>query len=146
VHKHLDWKSPLEWLGFSPFKVLQDGARILGALACPQDPESIAWVRLFVFASQLNGSAVWRLLWTAARRELAEQGGGTAAVIATQRWLDPILLENAFELVNHIVLFEMNTDTVPAVQLLQDVAIRPMRLDDLPHVSELDRGIRAAVA
>ena len=138
VHKHLDWKAPLEWLGFSPFMVLQDGARLVGALACPPDPESIAWVRLFVFASNLNGFSAWRPLWLAARQELAKQGGGTAAVIATQRWLDPILLENGFELVNHIVLFEMNTDTASGVPLQQDREIRPMLPADLPQVAELD--------
>ena len=55
VHKHLDWKTPLDWLGRTPFMVLQEGGRLSAALACPPDPPSIAWLRLFVFASHLNG-------------------------------------------------------------------------------------------
>jgi len=138
VHKHLDWKAPLDWLGYSPFMVLQEGPRIAGALACPPDPESIAWLRLFVFASHLGGHAAWRLLWSTALPQLEAQGGGTAAAIATQRWLDPILLESGFRLVNHIVLLETNTQMAPAPLTSAGCVIRPMLPDDLPRVVEVD--------
>jgi len=138
VHKHLDWKAPLDWLGYSPFMVLQEGARISGALACAPDPESIAWLRLFVFASHLSGAATWRLLWPAARQQLQAAGGGTAAAIATQRWLDLILLENSFELVSHIVLLELNLERAPGARASSGWAIRPMLREDLPRVVEVD--------
>jgi ribosomal protein S18 acetylase RimI-like enzyme len=138
VHKHLDWKGPLDWLGYSPFMVLEEGPRISGVLACPMDPESIAWLRLFVFASHLSAPAAWRPLWSAALKRLEAQGAGTAAAIAIQRWLDPILLGNGFKLINHIVLLELNTETPRADQTSTANLIRPMTPDDLPSVVEVD--------
>ena len=138
VHKHLDWKAPLEWLGCAPFMVLEKGKRLSSALACPPDPASIAWLRLFVYASHLNGFAAWRLLWPAALQQLEAQGSLTAAAIATQRWLDPILLENGFRLVDHIVLLEMNSRNAHLSHTSPDCVIRPMQLEDLPRVVDVD--------
>ena len=138
VHKHLDWKTPLDWLGRTPFMVLQDGGRLSAALACPPDPPSIAWLRLFVFASHLNGLETWRLLWPAARQRLEARGGATAAAIVTHPWLEPILLESGFEPVNHIVLLEMNSQSASQPQTTGDWIIRPMVPGDLPRVVDLD--------
>jgi ribosomal protein S18 acetylase RimI-like enzyme len=138
VHKHLDWKAPLEWLGADPFVVLQEGSRLSSALASPPDPAPVAWLRLFVFISQLNGTTAWRTLWPAAREHLEGQGIPTAAAIAVQRWLDPILAENGFELVNHIVLMELNTETVSRHIRKSDYVIRPMLPSDLPAVAVVD--------
>jgi len=138
VHKHLDWKPPLEWLGQEPFVVLQEGARLSAALACPPDPPPVAWLRLFVFDSQLNGPMAWRTLWPAAQEQLEAQGCPIVAAIAVQRWLDPILAENGFELVNHIVLMEMNADASLPAPRKSEFPIRPMVPDDLPRVVEVD--------
>ena len=62
-----------------------------------------------------------------------------AAAIAIQRWLDPILVDNGFELVNHIVL-DGNEHGGGAARALtrSDYVIRPMLRDDLPRVVEVD--------
>ena len=36
VHRHLDWRTPLEWIGSPPYWVLEEGGRLIGALACPR--------------------------------------------------------------------------------------------------------------
>lgn len=138
VHKHLDWKTPLEWLGRVPFMVLQEGPRLCGALACPPDPPSMAWLRLFVFSAHLSGLEAWSRLWAAALRQLQAQGGGTAAAIVTQAWLEPILLESGFRPVNHIVLLEMNIQGAAPLQPGATCKIRPMVPGDLPRVVDLD--------
>jgi ribosomal protein S18 acetylase RimI-like enzyme len=138
VHKHLDWKAPLEWLGQEPFVVLQEGSHVSAALACPPDPAQVAWLRLFVFGSQLNGTMAWRMLWPAARDTLEAQGCPTAAAIAIQRWLDPILVENGFELVNHIVLMELNIEAALPAVAQSDYGIRPMKPADLSQVEAVD--------
>jgi ribosomal protein S18 acetylase RimI-like enzyme len=145
VHKHLDWKTPLDWLGDYPYVVLQEGRRITGALACPPDPDSIAWLRLFAFASHVSGPAAWRLLWGAARQQLEGIGGGTVAAIATQRWLDPILLANSFDSVDQIVLLEMNTGLTQPAPPLSGIGIRAMTPHDLPQVEEVDRAAFGAL-
>ncbi|HET6846740.1 MAG TPA: GNAT family N-acetyltransferase, partial [Anaerolineales bacterium] len=138
VHKHLDWKAPMEWLGYQPFVVLQEGSHLAAALACPPDPDPVAWLRLFVFNSQLNGAMAWRMLWPAAVEQLAAQRIPTAAAIAVQRWLDPILVDNGFDLVNHIVLMELSLGEAVVPVARDDYRIREMVPDDLPRVVEVD--------
>jgi ribosomal-protein-alanine N-acetyltransferase len=138
VHRHLDWRTPLDWLGCSPYWVLEENGQLVGALACPPDPDSISWIRLFVHAPQLSGNSVWRPLWTAARAELSTSGGATAAVIATQPWLESILIENGFELTGHITLLEWNNQPLSPKPLPANISLRAMTLDDLPCVVEVD--------
>jgi ribosomal protein S18 acetylase RimI-like enzyme len=138
VHRHLDWRAPLDWLGRSPYWVLEDGARIAAALACPMDPGSIAWIRLFAFASQISGRAAWRRLWEAALQDLAEAGGATAAAIAAQTWITPILIDAGFELVDDIVVLAWDQEACPPAPIPPGVAIRAMSTVDLPAVAEVD--------
>jgi [ribosomal protein S18]-alanine N-acetyltransferase len=138
VHRHLDWRAPLDWLGYEPYWVIEQGERLAAALACPADPASIAWIRLFVFSSSLSGRAAWQPLWDSARRQLQQAGGATAAAIATQRWLDPILIEAGFEPAEQIVLLEWNAEPRRRVELPTPIGIRPMRAEDLPAVVEAD--------
>lgn len=138
VHRHLDWRTPLDWIGYPPYWVLEEGGRLVGALACPPDPDSIAWIRLFVFASLPSGLSVWSPLWDAAQGQLAETGGATAAVIATQRWFDSILIESGFDLEGHITLLEWNYQSPVSAPFPANLNLRAMTFDDLPRVVELD--------
>ena len=139
VHRHLDWRTPLDWLGYSPYWVLEEGRQITSALACPTDPESIAWIRLFAYASHVSGQLAWPALWHAARNELAGQGGATVAAIATQKWFDQILLAAQFHLAGHIVLLEWNGESAPPRPPSKaQVQVRAMTVLDLPRVVEVD--------
>ncbi len=138
VHRHLDWRTPLEWLGYPPYWVVEENGHIVAVLACPPDPDSIAWLRLFVFTSHLSGPEAWSLLWTAARSELAERGHMTAAAIAMERWMDSLLIESRFELAHHIVLLEWNDQPATRLSIPDGFTIRTMTTADLPHVVEVD--------
>ncbi len=138
VHRHLDWRGPVEWLGYSPYFVTEENGHITAALACPPDPDSIAWIRLFVHAAHLTGPSAWSPLWEAARGELSAHGGGTVAVISMQRWLETILLESGFTLGQHIVLLEWAEQPAQQVSLPAGIHIREMTVDDLPRVVETD--------
>ncbi len=48
IHRHLDWKPTMDWLGKQPFWLMESDHHLLGALAIPPDPPHVAWVRLFV--------------------------------------------------------------------------------------------------
>ncbi|MGE5073160.1 MAG: hypothetical protein ACM3MF_07005, partial [Anaerolineae bacterium] len=138
VHRHLDWRTPLDWLGASPYWVLEEGRRIAAALACPTDPDSIAWIRIFAYASHLSGRSAWPALWDRAREQLAQQGGGTVAAIATQGWFDQILQDAHFDLNGHIVLLEWNDAPEPLRAGSSKARVRPMTANDLPRVAEVD--------
>ena len=138
VHRHLDWRTPLDWLGSSPYWVYEEGRQISAALACPPDPDSIAWIRLFAYAAHLSRFSAWPPLWDAARNQLAEQGGGTVAAIATQRWFDQILIDDQFTLASHIVLLEWYEGEVRESHPTAKVTVRDMTARDLARVVEID--------
>lgn len=138
VHRHLDWRGPLEWLGNSPYFVIEENDRVAAALACPPDPGSICWIRLFVYASHLTGPSAWLPLWNTVRGELAAHGGGTVAVISIQRWFEQLLLESGFALRQHIVLLEWAEQPAQQFSLPENIRIREMTIDDLPRVVDVD--------
>ena len=138
IYRHLDWRAPLEWLAYRPFFVLEKDGRIAAALACPPDPPSIFSIRLFAFHSSLSGPSAWSPLWDATRCELVSLGGATVAAIVTQHWFESILIENGFALSQHIVLLEWNRQPFKPYPAPAGITLRPMILDDLPRVAEVD--------
>lgn len=138
VHRHLDWHAPLEWLGSPYYWVLEDKGRIVGALACPQDPAGVAWVRLFAHARQISLDDAWNVLWNSAQKNIARQGGATVALIAMQQWLSDLLLRNKFVHNLNIIMLEWKGIFIPERSPVNGVEIRPMEANDLPAVAELD--------
>src|SRR5512142_1932398 len=138
VHRHLDWRTPLDWLGFAPYWVFEEGRQITGALACPTDPDAVAWIRLFAFASHIARQDAWPPLWDAAKRQLAEQGGATAAAITTQRWFEQTLTEAHFHVIGQIVLLEWNAGEEEPAFPASAVKIRDMTPRDLARVTAVD--------
>ena len=137
LHRHLDWRSPLEWLGAPFYWALDDGGQITAALACPTEREGIAWVRLFVYSGRWSAENAWNMLWPAAREEIARMGGAKVAVIAIQPWFQTLLTESEFENRQQIVLLEWRyqpTDARETTRLL----IRKMSETDLPEVETID--------
>jgi hypothetical protein len=99
----------------------------------PDRRRSLWW--LFRFRTHLNAETAAAV---ASRDAAIEAQGGTAAAIVTHPWLEPILLENGFEQVNQIVLFEMNSQSVSQPQTNAGWLIRPMVPGDLPRLTDLD--------
>jgi ribosomal protein S18 acetylase RimI-like enzyme len=140
LHRHLDWRSPLEWLGAPLYWALEEGGQITAALACPIEAVGIAWVRLFVFAGRWSAESAWDLLWPAARQELAQAGGAKVAAIAIQPWFQEILSASGFENRQQIVMLEWYGFATQPHTLHQasDIHIRKMTADDLPQVEKTD--------
>jgi ribosomal protein S18 acetylase RimI-like enzyme len=141
LHRHLDWRSPLEWLGDPFFWALDEGRQLSAALACPIEMDGIAWVRLFVFAGGWSAEHAWHVLWQTARADIAHAGGAHVAVIAMQSWLQRILADSGFESRQQIVMLEWHHGS--ASQLwseseAQAIRIRKMTQADLPAVQSVD--------
>jgi ribosomal protein S18 acetylase RimI-like enzyme len=138
VHRHLDWRAPLEWLGFPCYWVVEEAGRVLAVLACPQDPPGVAWVRLFAHAKQLALNDAWKALWGVAQKEIEKQGGATVALIAMHQWLSNLLSKEDFTHTQNIVMLEWKGTEIPEASVPAGIAIRSMQPDDLPEVAELD--------
>jgi ribosomal-protein-alanine N-acetyltransferase len=140
LHRHLDWRSPLEWLGAPFYWALEDGGQITAALACPIEAVGIAWMRLFVFTGRWSAESAWQLLWAAARQEIARAGGAKVAAIAIQPWFQDLLSATGFENPQQIVMLEWHgfaSQPFPPYPA-NGVRIRKMTADDLPEVEKTD--------
>lgn len=138
VHRHMDWRTPLDWLGSAYYWVLENHGYITAALACPQDPPGIAWLRLFTYAPPLTGHEAWSPLWEAARGEIARTGGALMAAIAVKPWLQDLLKGSNFNKYQDIVLLEWTAQHFDPPSIPSGIYIRPMEVDDLPAVVETD--------
>ncbi len=138
VHRHLDWRGPLEWVGSPPFYVLEKKGEVIAALGCPPEPPSVAWIRLFVNSGKIPYQDSWQLLWDKAHGELIKKGKLITAAIVLQDWMRSLLLSNGFTSCQSIVMLERDGDSPINMTLSQDIIIRAMMPYDLPVVAELD--------
>ena len=138
VHRHLDWRAPLDWLGSSSYWVIENNANILGVLACPQDPDGVAWIRLFAHAKQLSLDEAWNALWKEAQKDIAKNREAMVAVIAMQQWVNDLLVQNEFKHTQDIIMLEWNNAEPPNKKMVDGVSIREMKQSDLPEVANLD--------
>lgn len=140
LHRHLDWRSPLDWLGDPFFWALDEGRQISAALACPTEVDSIAWVRLFVYAGNWSAENAWNVLWPTARQDIARAGGARMAVIAMQNWFQQILMSSGFKNHQRIVMLEWHgSASQPGAEgEAHGIRIRSMAEGDLSHVQRVD--------
>jgi ribosomal protein S18 acetylase RimI-like enzyme len=138
IHRHLDWKSALDWLGDQPYLLVERNRQLVGALACPPDPPGIAWIRIFAVADTLSPSFAWQLLWPAARKALVDLDTNLLAAIPIQPWMRKLLNANGFTHTHGVVLLAWEGELPPPRRPHEKVKIRTMTRDDLPMVAEID--------
>jgi ribosomal-protein-alanine N-acetyltransferase len=138
VHRHLDYRPPLDWVGNEPFLILEEDDKIKAALACPPDPPFVAWIRLFAVSAQISPSYAWQILWEDALAKIKDDPAiKYITAIPLYSWFESLLINNKFELAQEIVMLNRETSNLPA-KPPELVAIRPMTLDDLPAVHAID--------
>jgi ribosomal protein S18 acetylase RimI-like enzyme len=137
LHRHLDWRSPLEWLGAPFYWALDEGGHITAALACPEEFRGIAWVRLFVYTGGWSAENAWNMLWSTAKQTIQQAGGSKVAAIAIQPWFQDILTESGFENRQQIVLLEWRYQPSVARET-GGIRIRKMTDADIPEVEKTD--------
>jgi ribosomal protein S18 acetylase RimI-like enzyme len=138
VHRHLDWRSPLDWLGQPEYWVLEQGNTLTGVLACPADPPGVAWIRLFAYANNISGREAWQSLWQVARQAVVEEQSQIAAAITLQPWFGELLQESGFSEIHKIVILEHDLQNQLADKPQTRFPMRAMTEQDLPEVAALD--------
>jgi ribosomal-protein-alanine N-acetyltransferase len=139
IHRHLDWHAPLDWLGSSPFVVAELNGRLVGALACPEDPPGAAWLQFFGAAAGRPVKEIWEPLW--ARAFALLEGSGreiTLAAIPMQDWLPALLRASGFALTHEVVMLVWEYDQPLPHLPLSPYTIRPMQESDLEQVRWVD--------
>jgi ribosomal-protein-alanine N-acetyltransferase len=140
IHRHLDWKSPLDWLGAQPYLLAYHDSRLEAVLACPPDPPHVAWVRLFACAPDIPIANAWIPLLDEAVSMLSGSTGISLEALALHQWFEGLLIKSGFEIRQRIVVLEWEGQLPPPQALPPDLFIRPMQKEDLPEVAEVDAG------
>ena len=104
IHQHLDWKSPLEWIGSTPYLIAERDTDIVGTIACPPELPEIAWIRLFAVNSMINVGLAWNSLWGAAIQEISQLGNISVAAISLQSWFNQLLENSEFQHTDNVVV------------------------------------------
>ena len=139
IHRHLDYRPPLDWVSEQPFLVLEQNGSITATLACPPDPPQVAWIRLFAAASRVQIGHAWEILFAEATASLQ-----TAhlpfwlAAIPMQKWFEDLLIKSSFEYTHSITMLNWESQRLPELPVSAGHNLRPMTLDDLPEVQQID--------
>ncbi len=138
VHRHLDWRPALEWLGRSPFWLIEQKRRILAALACPTDPPGIAWIRLFAVDPILEAASTWDALFPRSLAYFNDQPGTSFAGIALYPWFGELLRARRFHSQQEIVILEWDNVLPQPLARPAPVTIHIMEMSDLGAVTDVD--------
>ena len=138
VHRHLDWRSTLDWLGNQPYLVVEQNERLLAALACPLEPPETAWIRMFATAGTLSAYRAWNLLWPQAEAQLRQEGCTGAAAIPMRPWFRDLLMHSGFEHTHDVIMLIWEKETPPPLNEPPPVRIRAMTPEDIPVVQTVD--------
>lgn len=146
IHRHLDWKSPLEWIGSVPYLVAERNHKIVAALACPIEPPGVAWIRLLAVAGYLNRQKTWRKLWKLALNELRKLNPSLDIVaIPMDNWFIELLEENNFNPIDKVVILVWSYNVKPAIKVDNSLRIREMSEGNLQEVTEVDNSSFAKI-
>lgn len=138
VHRHLDWRPPLDWIGHEPFFTLESDGRLIAALACPPDPPSIAWVRVFFCSSHFPQNKAWEQLWPPSVDVLKGMSVETVAAIPLQKWFRELLTQHGFDHIHNIISLAWEPDHGIKLPPAKKVQIREMTEADFKQVSQID--------
>jgi ribosomal-protein-alanine N-acetyltransferase len=119
--------------------VLEKDKRLVAALACPPDPPSVAWIRLFVALEEVKMIEAWSLLWSRALEILSTDANIQVAAIPLQVWFQRLLKSSQFQPIGNVVMLIWDSGEIPTAKPSPEISIRPMSLDDLPTVEAIDR-------
>jgi len=140
VHRHLDYRPPLDWIGQEPFLVIEEGNRIKASLACPPDPPSVVWLRLFAASMQISADHAWKILWSRALDQLLQDHKPEyIAAIPLYSWFENILKKSNFQKTNSIVMLSLDIKGLPEDAPEKSILVRPLNYDDLEEVERIDR-------
>ncbi len=138
VHRHLGWRSPLDWLGREPYLVAERDDQILAALACPADIPDMSWLRLFAVSTAMPVSDAWEMMWPVANRLIGESI--PIAALPLQNWFRRLLEISHFSHAFDVLMMKWvdTGQTIPDVPQDLQYGIRMMNYDDLKIVYDLD--------
>ncbi|RLC98523.1 MAG: hypothetical protein DRI46_11180 [Chloroflexi bacterium] len=141
VHSHLDWQSPLAWLGKQPFYLLEEKNQgIQAVLAFPRDEDGTVWLRLFAVAPGCSLALAWSKLWKAGldwHQEYSAESPITSLAIHPE--MEKILFTAGFSEINRVISLVWDAATARWPEMRRDLDLRKMGPDDISRCYQIDR-------
>ena len=140
VHRHLGWGTPLDLLGSQPYLVLEQGERILAALACPEHEAGMSWLQLFAAAPGIPLKRAWNALWPEALQILRKSHQNYQInALLIQPEIDELLIDAGFVLIDQVVVLAWDYDHSRWPEIPPGVSVRELKMEDLEQVCLIDR-------
>jgi ribosomal-protein-alanine N-acetyltransferase len=108
-------------------------------LACPPEPPSVVWLRLFVAYDVEFLRDAWSQLWSTALEMLPSDQNLLIAAIPLQHWFIQLLESSNFHPTTDVVMLIWDSGEIPREHPSAEISIRPMSVDDLTRVEILDQ-------
>lgn len=137
IHRHLDWRSALDWLGKHPFLIAERDNEILACFAAPNDVPDSTWVRLFACSASISRQEVWEIFFENAI-QLFSSNIEIIGALAIENWFLHLIEKTKFHLTQEIIVLEKTINEYIDIKKRRDIQIRLMDSDDLIRVAELD--------
>lgn len=142
IHRHLDWHSPLDWLGRQPFYLLEgEDQGLLAALAFPRDEDGIVWLRLFAVAPGIPVSMAWRDLWEVGLEWCLEYSPDSPITsLAIHPEMEKILFSTGFKEINQVRSLVWDVKTARWPEVKKEFDLQKLEPDDLLRCYQIDKG------
>ena len=139
VHRHLDWFSPLDWLGQQPFLIEKIGENIQAVFCAVPENRQIAWMRVFGITKTQSLTPTWDKMLSKAIRVLQKNKIRALASLSLHSWYRKLLERSGFDHSQDIVVLEWQGALPDQSRLNSSIEIREMLITDLTDVDEIDR-------
>jgi ribosomal protein S18 acetylase RimI-like enzyme len=139
VHRHLDWRPPLDWLGQNEFQVFERGGKIIGTLVCPEHLSKVAWIRLFAVLDEITMKEVWESLWLEMKRILQIKGVKLVVCLVLQYWFTQFLESSGFREFNRVTSLILNIKETFSPLMVEGYSLHTMKEEEIYQVFEVDQ-------
>ena len=140
LHRHLDWRSPTEWLGSHPYLILFDHAqKIQAVINCAPEPLDHFWIRLYACKKSSNPVNNWQQIFPYAENNANRQSKNPMFItLAYQDWWKDLLEIEGWEKIQEVVQLEWNPRSRVSAPEKSVKDIRKLHIDDITKIKLVD--------
>lgn len=139
THRHLDWFTPLDWLGQQPYLIEKLNGKIQGIMLTAPEVKGSTWIRLFSSRNTLAYEEVWERLLSKSISILRDLSITQLAALGFNDWFTNLLVSSNFKQRNSIVTLEWKGDLPEKTTNEPQIHIRDMHPEDLQEIELIDR-------
>jgi GNAT superfamily N-acetyltransferase len=145
-HLHLDWRSLGQWLPHPDLRcrlINHNGAieSVLGVSihADPKQPSTrTAWLRMAASDTAINAVPGLDVLWEDLKNDLEASGVQQIAVLATDRWIEPVVKRWGFKHTSAVISFRRPGGPIPPPPPSGSLQVYEIALTDLDIIAGID--------